>query len=145
MTLYNNFIGIDIGKFNLFVAVHGIKEVKEYTNDKGGIKKFTQDLKSHFINALCVLEATGGYETEVLLALVQKGIAVHRANSRKVKNFIRSFGDIAKTDSLDAKSLATYAFERSDRLELFKPQSKLALELYDLVARRNDLKTNACC
>ncbi len=26
MLLYNNFIGIDIGKFNFVVAIHGIKE-----------------------------------------------------------------------------------------------------------------------
>ena len=30
MQLYNNFIGIDIGKFNFVVGVHDQKETKEY-------------------------------------------------------------------------------------------------------------------
>lgn len=77
---------------------------------------------------------------ELLLTLCNQGFAVHRANTRKVKNFIRSFGNAAKTDSLDAKALALYGFEWSERLELFKIQSKQALNLYELVGRRNNLK-----
>ncbi|WP_425363877.1 hypothetical protein [Candidatus Tisiphia endosymbiont of Hybos culiciformis] len=55
---------------------------------------------------------------EILLTLSTQTIAVHRANTRKVKNFIRSFGNAAKTDSLDAKALALYGFARSERLVL---------------------------
>ena len=51
-----------------------------------------------------------------------------------------SFGNSAKTDSLDARVLALYGYERSEKLELFRPQSKQALDLYELVSRRNDLK-----
>ena len=76
----------------------------------------------------------------LLLNLCAKDIDVHRSNTRKVKNFIRSFGSVAKTDNLDAKALALYGFERYERLELFKPQSKKSLDLYELVGRRNDLK-----
>jgi transposase len=76
----------------------------------------------------------------LLLSLCSKNIAVHRANTRKVKNFIRSFGNRAKTDNLDAKALALYGYERYEKLELFRPQSQQALDLYELVSRRNDLK-----
>lgn len=72
--------------------------------------------------------------------LCEEGFAVHRANTRKVKNFIRSLGNSAKTDELDSKSLALYGYERHDRLECFKPQSKQALELYELIQRCSDLK-----
>jgi transposase len=44
---------------------------------------------------------------------------VHRADTRKVKNFIRSFGSSAKTDALDAKALAKYGQERGASLDLF--------------------------
>lgn len=77
---------------------------------------------------------------ELLLTLCHKGFTVHRANTRKVKNFIRSYGNDAKTDSLDAKALALYGFERSERLDIFVPQSEKMFELYQLVQRRNDLK-----
>lgn len=52
------------------------------------------------------LKNTGGYELEILYTLCSLKIAVHRADARKVKNFIRSYGNSAKTDKLDAKALA---------------------------------------
>lgn len=140
MTLYNNFIGIDIGKYNFVVASYGNKETKEYENNYSGIDIFMKDYKDLFADSLCILEPTGGYEMQLLLALCEQNFNVHRANTRMVKNFIRSFGNAAKTDNLDAKALALYGFERGERLELFKPQSEKAFELYELVQRRNDLK-----
>ena len=89
---------------------------------------------------LCILETTGGYEIELLYTLCDKNFTVHRANTRKVKNFIRSFGNTAKTDALDAKALANYGYERKERLEKFTPCSKNSLHLYSLVQRRKDLK-----
>lgn len=64
---------------------------------------------------------------------------VHRADSRKVKNFIRSFGNVAKTDILDAKSLAKYGYERSDSLSIYTSRCERDIELYQLVQRREDL------
>lgn len=139
MIEYTNFIGLDIGKFNFVVAVHGHKQTIEYKNNQQGIKLFLKDHKAILSSSLCILETTGGYETRVLLTLCDKNIAVHRANTRKVKNFIRSFGNRAKTDHLDAKALALYGYERGDRLAKFIPSSKKALELYELVQRRKDL------
>ena len=75
----------------------------------------------------------------LLLSLCTKGSAVHRANTCKVKNFIMSFGNRAKTDNLDAQALAYYGYERHEKLALFKIPSKKALDLYELVGRRNDL------
>jgi len=140
MKLYNNFIGIDIGKFSFVIALHGSKKISEYENTQSGIADFIRDHKENLAESLCILETTGGYEMELLTTLYNENFAVHRANTRKVKNFIRSFGNGAKTDALDAKALALYGFERQDRLELFKPQIKLMIELSELVSRRNDLK-----
>ena len=140
MTQYHNFIGIDIGKFNFVTSLHGAKSTFEYGNSYLGITKFIDDHKDILSNSLCILEATGGYELELLYTLCQQSISVHRADTRKVKNFIRSFGSVAKTDSLDAKALSFYGKERSEFLELFKPQSKNSAELFHLVQRRSDLK-----
>lgn len=140
MASYNNFIGIDIGKFSFVVAIYGIKNSREYDNDPSGITAFLRDFKKELAHSLCVLETTGGYEIELLLTLCDKNYAVHRANTRKVKNFIRSFGNDAKTDILDARALALYGYERADRLDKFVPPSKKALELYQLIQRRQDLK-----
>lgn len=140
MIIYNNFIGIDIGKFNFVVALHGDKNTKEYKNNAQGVKEFIEDYHLLLEESLCVMETTGGYEMEALLILRGRGFPVHRANTRKVKNFIRSLGNGAKSDNLDAKALALYGFERADRLEIFNPKSVLAKSLYELSVRRNDLK-----
>lgn len=140
MTLYQNFIGIDIGKFNFVVAVYGNKTTKEYKNNSSDIGEFIEEYKESLSNSLVVLEATGGYEMLLLIAIYNQKIAVHRANTRKVKSFIRSYGNDAKTDSLDAKALSKYGFERYKELKLFEPSNERALELYELVNRRNDLK-----
>lgn len=140
MTLYNNFVGVDIGKFTFVVAVYNQKQTKEYENTPDGIKEFIKEYRDVLSKGLCILETTGGYEMRLLLTLCDKNIAVHRANTRKVKHFIRSFGNAAKTDKLDGKALALYGYERGERLERFVPQSKEALVLYELVQRRQDLK-----
>lgn len=141
MELYNHFIGIDIGKLSFVVGVYRNKAVREYENTLEGIENFLKDYRSMLPKAFIVLETTGGYEMRLLLTLCEKGFVVHRANTRKVKNFIRSLGNGAKTDALDGKALALYGYERHPRLECFKPQSKQSLELYELVQRCSDLKS----
>ncbi len=140
MSLYSNYLGIDIGKVSFVVAVFDSKKTHEYHNTPTGIKAFINDFKNKLKDGLSVLETTGGYEMRLLLMLCESGFAVHRANTRKVKRFIQSYGNDAKTDKLDAKALALYGYERVQRLELFSPQSANAISLFELVQRRNDLK-----
>lgn len=139
MIEYQNFIGIDIGKFNFVAAVYDKKHTTEYKNTTEGITQFIVDYKNILSNTLVIVEATGGYELELLYTLCQLNYAVHRADSCKVKKFIQSLGNAAKTDSLDAKALAHYGKERFNILALFYPQSKQSIELFQLVQRRIDL------
>src|SRR5262245_53479845 len=141
MKAYHKFIGVDMGKYSFVTNIFGEKNTTEYENTSAGIVQFIQDHKTRLANALCVVEATGGYELALLYALTEKSYAIHRADARKVKFFIHSFGLSAKTDALDAKALAHYAKEREERLTLFVPSSKKMMELFHLVQRRNDLKT----
>lgn len=139
MKTYHNFIGIDIGKFNFVVAVYNTKATQEFENNSEGIMSFLLYYNSILNESLCILETTGGYEMELLMILYNNKIPVHRASTRKVKNFIRSFGNDAKTDILDAKALALYGSERKDKLTLFVPKSNSDLELYQLAMRKQDL------
>ena len=59
MRLYNNFIGIDIGKFSFVVALYGEKTTKEYANTLEGIKEFLNNYEEILATAFCVLETTG--------------------------------------------------------------------------------------
>ena len=140
MTYYDNFIGIDIGKHEFVVSINCSKSTQFYTNDTAGITSFMKEHASQLTKGLCILETTGGYEMRLLLTLCDKAYAVHRANTRKVKNFIRSYGNTAKTDSLDAQALSLYGTERVKILTLFDKPSEEKLALFELVQRRSDLK-----
>lgn len=139
MTLYTNFIGIDIGKFEVAVGMHGNSSTQTFENTPKGFKAFYLKWKPLLKKALVVLETTGGYEKLFVECLLEKKISVHRANTRQVKAFIHSLGSKAKTDSLDAKALARYGFERHDRLALYEPLEKSLTLLQNLAQRRLDL------
>ena len=139
MTHYQNFIGIDMGTFTFVVAVNDTKKTIEYENSPAGISQFIEEHQALLPEALSVVETTGGYELPLLYTLCSASYPTHRADTRKVKAFIRSLGSQAKTDALDARALAFYAKERAERLSLFTPQSSASVELFQLLQRRKDL------
>jgi transposase len=136
--MYQNFIGIDIGKNSVVVALHGKNEVQTFSNDSSGFRSLLKYYQSFLVNSLVILETTGGYELELIDVLEKENIAVHRAHTLKVKHYIRSFGTLAKCDSVDAKALARYGADRYADLELYKENNRKLLQ--KLVERRNDLK-----
>ena len=136
--MYQNFIGIDMSKETFAVASSHGKETHTYSNDPTGFVSFKKEYKAKFSQALIVLETTGGYELNLIRYLQKKKLAVHRANTRKVKHFIKSFGILGKSDSIDAKALAHYGAERHSSLELFVENPEKVLQ--KLVERREDLK-----
>ena len=71
---------------------------------------------------LCVVDGTGGYELECCEILAGSGFVVHCANSYRVKSYIRSLGEKAKTDSIDARHLAAYGDERGKDFRKFAVQ-----------------------
>ena len=110
--MYQNFIGIDISKKDYSVAVQGKKAVCFYPNTKEGFEAFYEVYKAILKTGLVALETTGGYELSLISYLQERAVAVHRANTRKVKYFIRSLGRLGKSDAIDALGLAAYGFER---------------------------------
>src|SRR5829696_2347555 len=54
-------------------------------------------------------KATGGFERPVAAALVASGLAVAVVNPRQARDFARATGRLAKTDRIDAESLARFA------------------------------------
>lgn len=136
--MYQYFFGIDISKDSFTVALFNEKKSINFENTKLGFMEFCKTYEKQLDQSLIVLETTGGYEIQLITFLQSKNYSVHRANTRKVKSFIRSYGNLAKSDSIDAFWLANYTHERHPKLELYKesPHKKLL----KLVQRRNDLK-----
>ncbi len=102
------FVGIDVAKAELVVAVHPTAERWIVANDERGVRTLVERLRV-ITPQLIVLEATGGYELLGVAALVAAGLPVVVANPRQVRDFGRSTGQLAKTDQLDADLLALCA------------------------------------
>ena len=101
------FAGIDVAKDTLAVALSSGQEWS-CANDARGITLLVERLEAAN-PALVVLEATGGYEEELLATLMAAGIETRRVNPREVHHFARAAGQLAKTDRIDARMLALFA------------------------------------
>jgi transposase len=132
----NVFVGIDVSKEWLDVALSTESKVERYQNDEGGRERLVERVRASK-PALVVLEATGGYQTPLVTALVVARLATAVVNPRQVRDFARSLGTLAKTDALDALVLARFA-------ELVNPEPRPlkdeeTLELEALVTRRRQI------
>lgn len=99
----SRFIGCDVGKATIAVHDAAASRSWEIANDPKSLAGLAASLDS---TCLVVCEATGGYEAGLLEALLARAIPAHRADARKVKAFIKSYGVLGKTDAIDAKWLA---------------------------------------
>ena len=102
------FVGIDVSKATLDVAIWQPEQSWQMSNDAQGIGKLLQGLKELGPN-LVVIEATGGYEKLIVAELVLAKLPVSVVNPKRVRDFARSVGQLAKTDKIDARILAQFA------------------------------------
>jgi transposase len=102
------YVGIDVSKETLDMAVHASEQRWRFANTDNGITEALACLEE-LSPALVVLEATGGMEYPLAAALAVAKIPVAVVNPRHVRDFARATGRLAKTDSIDAKVLAHFA------------------------------------
>jgi transposase len=102
------FVGIDVAKDELVVAARPMNESWVAPNDDHGIEQLVARVR-RAAPALVVLEATGGYERAVVAALAAAAVPLVVANPRQIRDFARATGQLAKTDRIDADTLALFA------------------------------------
>ena len=102
------FVGIDVAKAQLDIAVRPSGERWAVPNDAGGVVTLVERLQA-LHPTLIVLEATGGLERAATVALATTGLPVVVVNPRQARDFARATGQLAKTDALDARALAHFA------------------------------------
>jgi len=102
------YVGIDIAKAEMDMAVHGTDRQWCFSNDDAGISQAVACLKE-LSPALVVLEATGGIEVPLAAAVAAAVLPVVVVNPRQARDFAKATGRLAKTDTLDAKVLAHFA------------------------------------
>lgn len=133
---YAAFVGVDVAKTKLDVAVlpQGTRCTLPY--DAGGIRQLLHSLRP-LGSCLVVVEATGGLEQRLVADLVDAGLTVALVNPRQVRDFARGVGCLAKTDRLDAVILARFAQQVQPRPVAFVAENQRELE--QLVTRRRQL------
>jgi transposase len=97
--------GVDVGKSHLDAAVHGREEQMRVDNAPGGFSELIGWLKAREVGRVG-LEATGGYERAVRLALEAAGFEVVVHQPLEVRLFARLKRRLAKNDRLDAAVIA---------------------------------------
>lgn len=130
------YVGIDIAKYGFDLAFEPKQKMLHFNNDDDGIKNCRNLLKK-LKPDMIVMEPTGGYELELVCHLQAVGLPVAVVNARKIRDFARACGLLAKTDKLDAQIIAHFA-------AVLKPPAQEALDqktrtMKALVARRSQL------
>jgi transposase len=100
------YAGVDVSKAHLDVAIGGASAVMRQRNDAAGIAAIADTLEEA---QLVVVEATGGYEIALVRALQAAATPVAVVNPRRIRDFARASGRLAKTDRIDALVIAQFA------------------------------------
>jgi len=130
------FAGIDVSKAHLDLALRDSQKSWRFSNNPEGIHKLTDLLLNHQ-PTLIVLEATGGYEQAAFRCLSARQLSVAIVNPRRVRDFARANGRLAKTDRIDAHNLAHFA--QVVRPHPHPPSTEAQQHLAGLMARRRQL------
>lgn len=138
------FIGVDVSKAALDVAVRGQTKARQFANSEAGIAALTAFLSpSQAQVAVILMEATGGLERLAACALHMAGYAVMVVNPRQAHDFAKALGYLSKTDKSDAQALAQFAhtLHSGDKREqlLVKLPTAQQDELAAMVSRRAQL------
>lgn len=132
------FIGVDVSKETLDVAMSDSKEHLRIVNGSAGFKQLQAWLKLLQIGvADCwfVLEYTGGYEYRLIQFLQSKGIRFTCVPGLEIK---KSLGmQRGKSDCIDAKRIATYGNEKRLKLRPHKVCSAVVTRLRQLLTQRS--------
>ena len=131
-------LGIDVSKASLDLSDACGSIGRSLNNQPCAIRRLVRQLQGQKPR-LIALEATGGYERNLLYALIDAQLPVVRLNPLRVRRFAQSRGLLAKTDAIDARVIADFARLNADRLSPLQPISDTARMLRELTTRRRQL------
>jgi transposase len=131
-----NYVGIDVGKTWLDVAVYGREEVVRIKNDEKGFIDLLE-LLAEIQPTLIAMEASGGYENGAVSAMVIANYRVSVVNPTRVRALAKAMGLLAKTDCIDAKLIAIFAQKIQPPAKEIHEKNEILLQ--SLVTRREQL------
>ncbi len=128
-------IGIDVSKQKLDVSFND-KEIAIFENNEQGFKQLLKLIKNKE-NTRIVMEATGGYERPLAYFFQDRSIAVSVVNAKRVRDFAKALGKLAKTDEIDSHVIRLFAEAINPQVMEQKSASQQSLD--SLVHRRDQL------
>ena len=123
----NVFIGVDVSKDSLDVAVGPSGENMRFANSEDGIALLADFIKPHN-PTLVLFEATGGWEMNAVNHLAAQRLPLVVLNPRQVRDFAKATGQLAKTDAIDARILARFGEAVRPEVRPLKPVELRKLE-----------------
>ncbi len=129
-------VGIDVAQAKVDVWVRPTDTTWTVRTTPAALRQLAERLAA-LEPVVVVVEATGGLERPVVVALLEADLPVAVVNPRQVRAFARAVGQLAKTDRLDAQVLAH--FGHAVRPTPRAHQAQATAGLRDLVARRAQL------
>lgn len=130
--------GVDVSKLQLDVCIRPAEVSSSVPNDLDGIDRLIRQFQQDAVQLVCV-ESTGGLEALLVRQLQQAGIPVAVVNPRQIRDFAKALGRLAKTDKLDALTIALFA-EKIEP-EPTAQRSENAEKLRAFTTRRNQVQT----
>ncbi len=130
------YVGVDVAKSALDVAVTDSGETQRFANDDEGVSQAVRYIAS-VKPAGIILEATGNLEMPLAVALQAGRLPVAVINPRQVRDFARATGALAKTDTSDARLLALFGTRVKPEIRTL-PDEKTR-EMRNLLTRRRQL------
>jgi len=129
-------VGIDVSSKVLEVFIRPSEQRLTVANSPAGVAVLVTELLM-IKPTLIVVEATAHWHVPVVSALTGAGLPVAVINPRQVRHFARATGQLAKTDSIDARVLAHFAAAVQPPVRaLPDPQTR---ELAEGVQRRHQI------
>lgn len=130
-------VGIDVSKHRFDIYLHPSGDQLQSGTAPDQIAGLCRRLAG--LGAVRVgLEASGGYERQLALALVDAGLEVYILAPARVRCLARGMAENAKTDPIDARMIATYLALTHHRLSPLRAESD-RLRLSALAAHRRRL------
>jgi transposase len=132
--------GVDLSKHSLDCFLLPDKSAFRVTNDEAGIAQLdgrVRALRHTGARVLVVVEASGGYERLLHERLSASGVAVAIVNPKRVRDYARAIGRLAKTDRVDAQVLARYGLSEEPRPTPCPDRDRA--ELRELLAYRDQI------
>ena len=129
-------IGIDVSKQMLDLYCDTSGKSQRVANCQTEFPALINQMRA-LSPARIVVEASGGYETALVTALATASLPVCLVNPKRVRDFARGLGQLAKTDRLDALVLARYG--RMAEPALYQLREAEAVDLMALLLRRRQL------